>query len=98
MTDKERGNVIDWLTEITENPEQWAIFYSESEQKLLAQDTLALLKEQEPVKPILTPWITDDDGEPIVSKKECGKCGWQFFTEKPKYCEECGTPIDWTTS
>ena len=64
----------------------------------LHYDILTLLKEQKPVKPIITPWMTDDDDEPIVLKKECGKCGWQFFTEKPKYCEECGTPIDWTTS
>ena len=56
---------------------------------------LALLKEQEPVKPIIKPWITDDNGDAIVSLKKCGRCGWLFFTEKPKYCEECGTPIDW---
>lgn len=58
-------------------------------------DALALLKEQETVNPIVTPWIENEDGEVIVAKRECGRCGYQFFTERPNFCENCGTPILW---
>lgn len=54
-----------------------------------------LLKEQEAVKPVITPWAVNEDGEVEIAKRECGKCGWQFFTEKPNYCENCGAPILW---
>lgn len=57
-------------------------------------DALALLK-QEAVEPIITPWLEDEDGDIVVAKKECGKCGYQFFTERPNFCENCGTPILW---
>ena len=61
----------------------------------LMTDALALLKEQEAVEPIITPWAEDEDGNIVVAKKECGKCGYQFFTEQPNFCENCGTPILW---
>ena len=61
----------------------------------LTRDVLELLKEQEAVKPIITPWAEDEDGNIVVAKKECGKCGYQFFTERPNFCENCGTPILW---
>ena len=57
-------------------------------------DALALLK-QEAVEPIITPWAEDEDGNIVVAKRECGKCGYQFFTERPNFCENCGTPILW---
>ena len=59
------------------------------------RDALALLKEQEAVEPIITPWLEDEDGNIVVAKKECGNCGCQFFTERPNFCENCGTPILW---
>ncbi len=59
------------------------------------EEILALLKEQEAVRPILTPWTVNDDGEVTVYKMECGKCGIQFYYEDQKYCSECGTPILW---
>lgn len=58
-------------------------------------DFLDALKEQETVKPVITPWVTDDDGNVIVARTTCGKCGWQFFTEEPNYCENCGIRILW---
>lgn len=59
------------------------------------EDILELLKEQEAVKPVITPWSVNEDGEVEIAKRECGQCGYQFFTEKPNYCENCGTPILW---
>ena len=56
---------------------------------------IELLKEQEAVEPIITPWAEDEDGNIVVAKRECGKCGYQFFTERPNFCENCGTPILW---
>ena len=53
------------------------------------------LKEQEAIKPILTPWRVNDDGEVTIYKTECGKCGSQFYYEDQKYCSECGTQILW---
>ena len=61
----------------------------------LRDETVELLKEQEAVKPILTPWIANDDGEVAVYKMECGKCGVPFYYEEQNYCSECGTPILW---
>lgn len=56
---------------------------------------LAMLKEQNAVEPIVTPWVEDEEGNIVVAKRECGKCRYQFFTERPNFCENCGTPILW---
>lgn len=45
--DKENMFVIDWLNEIIKDEDDWILFYSSSEVKLLAEKTLATLKEQE---------------------------------------------------
>ena len=63
--------------------------------KDIIADALDLLKEQEAVEPIITPCAEDEDGNIVVAKRECGKCGYQFFTERPNFCENCGTPILW---
>ena len=48
MTDEEKGNAIDWLTDIAESPaEEWTPFYSFSETRECAKNALALLKEQQ---------------------------------------------------
>lgn len=49
---------------------------------VLSQDVLALLKEQEAVKP------TWGRGKPF-----CGACGLQI--RGGKFCSECGKPIAW---
>lgn len=41
------GDAIDWLNEITTNPDGWRMFYSDSEAKNCAEAALTLLKEQE---------------------------------------------------
>ena len=38
---------------------------------------------------------TDDNGDVIVAKRQCGNCGWMFFTENPNFCENCGKQVKW---
>ena len=45
MTEQEKGNVIDWLNEIINDPENWHRFYSDSEVKTLAEDALKLIND-----------------------------------------------------
>ena len=45
--------VVDWLNEIIKNEDDWILFYSSSEVKLLAEKTLATLKEQEAMIKVL---------------------------------------------
>ena len=97
MTDKEKADVIDWLTEITENPEGWACFYSDLEQKQLAENALAMLKEREPVTPRIE---QDQNGIRYV----CGFCGETLFTiydtvsadykkKHGRFCSFCGRAV-----
>ena len=55
----------------------------------LCKDILALLKEQEPVKPRWT--------HPTVDKKVmmCGSCGIAIPLGKPNYCPWCGRKVKW---
>ena len=53
------------------------------------------MKEQEAVEPIVTPWVEDEEGNIVAAKRECGRCRYQFFTERPNFCENCGTQILW---
>lgn len=43
----DKGQVTDWLEQIVKEPDEWQMFYSSSEVKMLAEDTLELLKEQQ---------------------------------------------------
>ena len=55
---------------------------------LLARDALALLKEQEAVKPI--PPTDDSD------LWKCGNCNHQLFRcTHQRYCEMCGRKVKW---
>ena len=58
----------------------------------LYEDTLALLKAQEPVEP------KHEDDRPI-SPLRCGNCGAFILVTnnyKAKYCFECGREVRWT--
>ena len=44
MTYQDRGNVLDWLQAIIDEPESWHKWYSESEVKTIAEQTIDLLK------------------------------------------------------
>ena len=64
-------------------------------QRWILKDAIALLKEQEAVKPKLVG----------PSMWRCGKCeallGWEEFTRSGvelveyKFCPECGRPVKW---
>ena len=45
--DRDNLFVVDWLNEIIKDEDDWILFYSSREVKLLAEKTLATLKEQE---------------------------------------------------
>lgn len=58
---------------------------------LLVRDALAILKEQEPVEPVL-----DKQYKRIWL---CGNCGCFVgianYSEFDKFCRECGHPVKW---
>jgi len=55
------------------------------ERELTVSDTLALLREQEPVPPETAgaPWW------------RCGNCGWYIATEQFRFCPWCGRAVKW---
>ena len=61
--------------------------YRDRASEELLQDALALLKEQEPVKPI---WVNTN----YERSCKCGKCGALINTFF-KYCHECGRSVKW---
>ena len=52
--------------------------------KKLMRDALALLKAQEPVKPIEN-----------AGFYYCGACRYAFTSARQKYCSECGRAVKW---
>ena len=103
MTDKERGNAIDWLNDLANTPaEEWQIYYSWSETKENATNALELLKEQEAKKgqwiPIESPTGVEAFGvkEMTVMNVRCSVCGSEedvSFTGY-KYCPRCGAKME----
>ncbi len=50
MTSNEKlGLVIDWLQEIMDSPEDWKMYYSDSEVKTLAEQTMEFLNSKSSV-------------------------------------------------
>ena len=41
--EKDASDIVDWLQEIIDNPEEWKQFYSDSEAKLLAEKAKELI-------------------------------------------------------
>ena len=54
MTQREKGLALLWLNDIVEEPERYRMFYSDSEQQLLAQYALEMLGEFECVDYVVT--------------------------------------------
>lgn len=86
------SDAIDWLNEITTNPNGWRMFYSDSETKICAEATLALLKEREAKNGY---WIN-----PTSQDCHCSECGEQPIHEPggsvPLYdfCPYCGAKME----
>lgn len=60
----------------------------------LKADALALLKEQEPIEPIIKQEM-DDVCSCIDAVAYCGKCGAYIGRLKQNYCHECGQAVKW---
>lgn len=67
MTDIDKANAIDWLNEIITNPNEWRMFYSDSETKTCAEAVLTMLKEQEEV-------VRCKDCKHVKIYENCVKC------------------------
>ena len=62
--------------------------------ELLRKDTLSMLREQEPVKPIIKHEM-DDVCSCIDNVAYCGKCGEPIGRLKKNYCSNCGRKVAW---
>lgn len=83
--ENDKRDVIDWLNDMA-NDEQWHCYYSDSELRLLAKDALELLKAQEPIQPIRSPY-----GEWL-----CGNCMREIDKYAGDYhCPGCGREVKW---
>lgn len=89
MTDMENGHVFDWLNEIIKNEDEWILFYSSSEVRLLAEKTLAMLKEQEAV----TIKKTKEHGFGVYGGI-CPKCR-NWIQSAHSFCGFCGQAVKW---
>ncbi len=47
MEEKQTTLVLDWLQEIIDNPEDWKMYYSDSEVKTLAEWALEIIRRSE---------------------------------------------------
>jgi len=84
----DREKVINGLDEIMHySGEQ--MFYNDNFIRGIAEDALALLKEQEAVPPI--PYHRSDG---TIFKYECRKCRTKIF-KGDLFCRHCGQPVLW---
>ena len=60
----------------------------------LMDDTLSLLKAQEPARPIIKQEM-DDICSCIDNIVYCGRCGARIGRLKQNYCLECGQAVKW---
>ena len=47
MTETDKANALDWLNDIVTNPDEWHMFYSDSETKICAETVISMLKEKD---------------------------------------------------
>ena len=75
-----------WLDGLTQD--DWRMFHSDSEVQEIARNALELLKEQEPVAPVL-----------VGRMWECGKChapvGIFMDDQRDQFCRTCGRSVKW---
>ena len=76
---------LEWiLNDIEENGHYQVGYYADE-----IRDAIALLKEQEPKKPI----ASEDSNS--FRRYNCPKCGRWFEFYKPAYCDKCGQAVKW---
>ena len=84
MTDREKiVNQIDVDIQRAERTGEMLVYIG----RKTAKDALALLKEQEAVKPKYTP-------PKSIYPLECGACA-EPFDRTANYCPNCGRPVKW---
>ena len=81
----DREKVMSWLEGLAQ--QDWRMFHSDSEVQVIAESALALLKEQEPVKP----YFVNTNYE---QHWKCGNCDWVIGTQY-NFCPKCGKPVKW---
>ena len=78
--------IMSWLEGLAES--DWRMFHSDSEVQTIAKETLALLKEREPMKPVL-----------VGHMWECGNChapvGIYLDDIRDDFCRKCGRAVKW---
>ena len=86
-----REKVIEGLKEIVDSDWMWrkADYWA-----LICKNALALLEEQEPMKPIVTEGAYDDDFPGATLWYSCGECSAPI-DYKDKYCWHCGRAVKW---
>ena len=84
----DKGQVTDWLEQIVKEPDEWILFFSSSEVKMLAEDALELLKEQPKTKPMIHNSSAD------VWYYVCNDCNYPI-SPGDNYCGKCGKQIIW---
>ena len=82
----DRKKVMSWLEGLAQ--QDWRMFHSDSEVQEIARNALELLKEQEPVAPVL-----------VGRMWECGKChapvGIFMDDQRDQFCRTCGRSVKW---
>ncbi len=77
----DRGKTIEDLKQLAKD--DWILHFNDTDVKETAKAALALLKEQEPVKPIrLANWW------------KCPSCSGNIVANM-QYCPRCGRPVKW---
>ena len=89
MPDREK--VINYLeSEIYRAEQSVNDIWLECVEVKLLRDALALLKEQEAVKPVF-----DDSRPDVIGTFHCGACHSMLGFIHPLYCPHCGRAVKW---
>lgn len=95
MTPDDIENTVEWLNQIVTNPLEWHMFYSQSEQALLAACALDLIEENHST----AYWVKMTGMMPpeYAGHYECSQCGWHgshncYRKETElRFCPQCGS-------
>lgn len=63
--------------------------FGDKDDKVMVEEIIALLKAQEPVKPLTTSLGT------VRENHLCGYCGGSFFQHEVNFCPWCGKAVKW---
>jgi len=85
----DRGKTIEDLKQLAKD--DWILHFNDTDVKETAKAALALLKEQEPVKP--------EESGLVPDMYYCGICGAEMLNTgdgyRPDFCPYCGRAVKW---